>query len=100
MRRRGGGVTARSLDSVERTDSIVVRYSATDEGLLSDSSFHECWSSRRNAWQGKPKYSEKTCRSVALSTKNPTMTDPGSNPGHRDGKPATNRLCYCKAFIL
>jgi hypothetical protein len=26
-----------------------------------------------NDWQGKPEYSEKTCSSAALSTKNPTL---------------------------
>jgi hypothetical protein len=45
-------------------------------------------------WQGKPKYSEKTCSSATLSTTNPTWRDPGSNPGRRGGKPATNRLSY------
>jgi hypothetical protein len=39
-------------------------------------------------WQGKPKYSEKTCPSATLSTTNPTW----SNPGRRCGEPATNRL--------
>jgi hypothetical protein len=34
-------------------------------------------------WQEKPKYSERTCPSAALSTTNPTWPDPGSNPGHR-----------------
>jgi hypothetical protein len=43
--------------------------------------------------QGKPKYSEKTCPSAALSTTNPTCC-PDANPGRRDGKPATNRLRY------
>jgi hypothetical protein len=45
-------------------------------------------------WQGKPKYSEKTCPSAILSTTNSTWSDPGSNPGRRGGKPATNRLSY------
>jgi hypothetical protein len=45
-------------------------------------------------WQGKPKYSEKTCPSATFSTTNPTWLDPGSNPGRRGGKPATNRLSY------
>jgi hypothetical protein len=27
------------------------------------------------------------------------MTDPGSNPGRRDGKPATNRLSYGVALF-
>jgi hypothetical protein len=45
-------------------------------------------------WLGKPKYSEKTCPGATLSTTNPTLPDPGSNPGRRSGKPATNRLSY------
>jgi hypothetical protein len=36
-------------------------------------------------WQGKPKYSEKTCPSAILSTTNPTWLDPGLNPGRRSG---------------
>jgi hypothetical protein len=43
-------------------------------------------------WQGKPKYSEKTCPSATLATTNPTWSDPGLNPGRRSGKPVTNRL--------
>jgi hypothetical protein len=35
---------------------------------------------------------EKTCPSATLSTRNPTWTDPGSNPGLRGGRSATNRL--------
>jgi hypothetical protein len=31
---------------------------------------------------------------------NPTWPDPGSNPGHRGGKPATNRLSYGAAFDI
>jgi hypothetical protein len=45
-------------------------------------------------WQEKPKCSEKTCLSVTLSTTNPTWPDPGTNPGLRGEKPATNRLSY------
>jgi hypothetical protein len=51
-------------------------------------------------WQGKPKYSEKTCPSATLPTTNPTWLDPGLNPGRRGGKPASNRLSYSAAFIL
>jgi hypothetical protein len=50
-------------------------------------------------WQGKPKYLEKTWRSANLSTTNPTPPDPGSNPGRRSGKPATNRLSYGAALL-
>jgi hypothetical protein len=41
-------------------------------------------------WQGKPKYSEKTCPDATLSITNPTWL----NPGRRGGKPATNRFSY------
>jgi hypothetical protein len=50
-------------------------------------------------WQGKPKYSEKTCRGATLSTTNPTWPDPSSNPGRRVGKPVTNRLSYGAANV-
>jgi hypothetical protein len=33
-------------------------------------------------------------QSATLSTTNPTWPEPGSNPGHRSGKPVTNRLSY------
>jgi hypothetical protein len=45
-------------------------------------------------WQGKPKYSEKTCPSAILSTTNPTLPDLGWNPGCRSRKPTTNHLSY------
>jgi hypothetical protein len=50
-------------------------------------------------WQGKPKYSEKTCLSATLSTTKSHLRDPGSNPGRRGGKPATNRLSYGVAIL-
>jgi hypothetical protein len=57
------------------------------------------WSSRWNEnWQGKPKYSEKTCPSATFSTTNPTWPDLGSNPGRSGGKPATARLSYGTAL--
>jgi UDP:flavonoid glycosyltransferase YjiC (YdhE family) len=40
----------------------------------------------------------KTCPSAILSTTNPIWPDPGSNPGRRGGKPATNRLSYGPAI--
>jgi hypothetical protein len=56
------------------------------------------WSNWWNEdWQGKLKYSEKTCPSATLSTTNPTRPEPGSNPGRRGGKPATNRVSYGEA---
>jgi hypothetical protein len=50
-------------------------------------------------WQGKPKYSEKTCPNASLSTTNPTCC-PEANPGRRGGKPATNRLSYGTALLV
>jgi hypothetical protein len=50
-------------------------------------------------WQGKPKYSEKTCPSATLSTTNTTRLDQVFNPGRRGGKPATNRLSYGAAIF-
>jgi hypothetical protein len=41
----------------------------------------------RSTWGGGG-----TCPSATLSTTNPTWTDPGSNPGLRSERPATNRL--------
>jgi hypothetical protein len=58
------------------------------------------WSSRWDGWQGKPKYSEKTCPSAALSTTDPTWPNLGSNPGRRGGKSATDCLCYGTAAAL
>jgi hypothetical protein len=49
---------------------------------------------------GKRKYSEKTYPSATSSTTNPTWHDLGSNPGHRDGNPAANRLSYGTAHLL
>jgi hypothetical protein len=58
------------------------------------------WSNWWNEeWQGKPKYSEKTYPSTTLSTTNLTWPDPGSNPGRRGGKLATNRLSYGPAKL-
>jgi hypothetical protein len=42
----------------------------------------------------------KTCPSAILSTINPTWTGPGSNPGLRGGRPATNRLSHGTAHLL
>jgi hypothetical protein len=41
----------------------------------------------------------KTCPSATLSTTNPTWSDPGSNLGLRDGRPAANRLSYGTALV-
>jgi hypothetical protein len=46
--------------------------------------------------RGKPKY---TNASAILSTTNPTWIDPGSNPGLRGGRPATNRLSHGTVYF-
>jgi hypothetical protein len=46
--------------------------------------------------QGKTDNSEKTCPSA---TTNLTWTDPGSNPGLRGERPATNRQSHGTAFM-
>jgi hypothetical protein len=47
-----------------------------------------------NERQGKRKYSEETCSSVALSTTEPTWLDPVLNPDSRGGNRTTDRLSY------
>jgi hypothetical protein len=47
----------------------------------------------------KPTTLRKTSPSATLSTTNPTWTDPGSNPGLRNEKPATNRLSHGTALV-
>jgi hypothetical protein len=41
----------------------------------------------------------KICPSAPLSTTDPTWTDPGSNPGLRGERPATNRLNHGTAYF-
>jgi hypothetical protein len=46
-------------------------------------------------WQGTTEvHGEKSCPSATLSTTNPMWTYPGSNPGLRGERPATNRLSH------
>jgi hypothetical protein len=50
--------------------------------------------------RGKRTTRRKTCPNATLSTTNPTWTDPGSNPGLRSGRPATDRLSHGTAIPL
>jgi hypothetical protein len=52
----------------------------------------KCWAVGGMSWQGKPKYSEKTCPSATFFATHPTWPDLGSNS-------ATNRLSYGKAYV-
>jgi hypothetical protein len=88
--RRGGGVQTGSTRHVGH----LMAY-CTCPGWLSG--WRIWWN---EDWQGKPKYSEKSCPSTTLSTTNPTWADPDSNPGLRGVKPATNRLSYGAASTL
>jgi hypothetical protein len=58
------------------------------------------WSNRCNGnWQGKPKYSKKTCPQCHFFHHKSDMTWPlGSNPDRRGGKPAIDRLRYGRAY--
>jgi hypothetical protein len=47
-----------------------------------------------DAWQGKPKYLEKTYPNAVLSTTNPTEPKPDLNPGRRGGKSASELLSF------
>jgi hypothetical protein len=49
-------------------------------------------------WQGKTEVLGEN--PVPVSTTNPTWTDPGSNPGLRGERPATNRLSYGTAIFV
>jgi hypothetical protein len=61
--------------------------------MIDEDDFWSNW--RSEDWQGKPKYSEKTCPSATLSTTKSHMTRPGLEPQTAEGgKPATNRLSY------
>jgi hypothetical protein len=62
------------------------------------------WGNRWNVWQGKPKYSEETCLSATLYTKNL------SNPDRHGENPAMERpllyvcknkcMCLCVCVVL
>jgi hypothetical protein len=55
------------------TSGLLYKPQMTDED--------DFWSNRWNEdWQGKPKYSEKTCPSATLSTTKSHMTRPGFEP--------------------
>jgi hypothetical protein len=54
-----------------------------------------CNGARWNETDGENRSTRgKTCPSATLSTINPTWTEPGSNPGIRSNRPATNRLSH------
>jgi hypothetical protein len=82
----GGGVQLGPLGTAATNRPIMLAPGDYDDG------------DRWNDCQRKPKYSEKTCPSTALSTTNPTCC-PDANPGCRGGKPASNRLNYGTALL-
>jgi hypothetical protein len=57
------------------------------------------WTSGWNEnWQGKPKYSEKTCPTATLPTTKPHDLTWARTWGRRGGNPAINRLTYVTAL--
>jgi hypothetical protein len=69
--------------------------SATSGPIVPAPDDRRVWSSWWNEnWQGKPKYSEKTCPNAVSFTTNPTRPE----LGRRGGNLAINRLNYgCRA---
>jgi hypothetical protein len=57
---------------------VIIKKTITIHILMGDYDDEEI--GRMMIWQGKPKYSEETCPSVALSATNPTCLS-GSEPG-------------------
>jgi hypothetical protein len=60
--------------------------------MIDEDDFWSNWWNKN--WQGKPKYSEKTCPSATLSTTYPIWPNRARNPDRLGGKPAANRLSY------
>jgi hypothetical protein len=85
----GGGVQLGPLGTAATNRTVVPAPGDYDDGEIDGMMIG----------RGKPKYSEKTCPSAALSTTNPTCS-PDANPGRRGGKPASNRLSYGTAILM
>jgi hypothetical protein len=79
------GLVADATDAPQPWRLIVQLSDKDDEGFSTE---------MNEMCRGKPKYSGKTCPSATLFTTNPIWTDPGSNPGLRGERPATNRLSH------
>jgi hypothetical protein len=63
--------------------------------------FSKSWSTGGMKLTGENRSTRwKTCPSATLSTTNPTWTDPGSKPGLRGGRQATNRLSHGTALRM
>ena len=63
------------------------------------SAFPFSWSIGGMKLRGENRITQrKTYPSATLSTTNPTWTDPGSNPGLRGERSATNRLSHGTAY--
>jgi hypothetical protein len=56
------------------------------------------WNTR--FWQGKLKYSEKNLPRRHFVNHKSHLPNPGATPGHRGGKPATNRFSYGAAPVI
>ena len=58
----------------------------------------ECGALMDGYWQSKAELVSEICPNSTSSTKNLTLTDPGSNRGHRLQRSATDRLSHDNAF--
>jgi hypothetical protein len=96
----GAGVRSRSYG---RTAALRLIVQPCDEDEEKDDQFFSFFQVMEHQWneidRGKPKYSGKNLSSATLSTTNPTLNNPRSNPGLRGGRPATNRLSHGKVRI-
>jgi hypothetical protein len=53
-----------------------------------------------DTYRGKREYWERTCPSATLSTKSPTQSSLGLNPGLRGERPDTDRLSHGTGSIV
>jgi hypothetical protein len=82
-------------DATDPPQLIVQPYEEDDEDDEVFSAFPFYWSTDGMKLTGENRSTRrKTCPSATLFTTNPTWTEPGSNPGLRGERPATNLLSH------
>jgi hypothetical protein len=92
------GSAADATDAAIRL--IVQPYDEDEEKDETFFHFFKSWSTGGMKLTGENRSTwGNTCPSNILSTTNPTWTDPGSIPGLRGERPATNRLSHGTARV-
>jgi hypothetical protein len=91
--------------SYRRTAALRLMCNSCDEDEEKEDQFffHFCkqWSTGGKKLTGENRSTRgKTFSNATLSTTNPTWIDPGSNPGLRCGRPATNHLSHDAAQFV